>query len=220
VSGTYNYSVGGSTATITRPDTSTLTLTDNGSGLLAQSEIKLETQSYAKTVYAYGSDPGGAPQVMTAKPYDDTGTPRRVDYGYDQYGNVTSELEYGFQVNGPWLRKTTLTYLAAPYTASFMLNRVGGVSVYDPTNTQVAGTSYSYDGYGSIVGYSQQYTAPGHLSNYDGTYTLRGNVTTVTRLTNVALGTSTSRSATYDVFGNQVTIDVFGNQVTINVDCL
>jgi RHS repeat-associated protein len=210
VSGTYNYSVSGLTSTITRPDTSTLTLTDNGSGLLAQSEIKLGTQSYAKMVYTYGTDPGGATQVVTAKSYDDTGTPRRVDYGYDQYGNVTSKLEYGFQVNGPWLRKTTISYLGGPYTASFILNRVGVVNIYDPNNNQIAGTSYSYDGYGSIVGYSQQSSAPGHLSNYDGTYTLRGNVTTVTRLTNVALGTSTSRSATYDVFGNQV---------TINLDC-
>jgi hypothetical protein len=210
VSGTYSYSVSGATSTITRPDTSTLTLTDNGSGLLAQSDIKLGTRSYAKMVYTYGADPGGAQQVVTAKAYDDTGTPRRVDYGYDQYGNVTTKLEYGFQVNGPWLRKATLAYAGAPYTASFMLNRVTGINVYDPTNTQIAGTSYTYDGYGSIVGYSQQSTAPGHLSNYDGTYTLRGNVTTVTRLTNVPLGTSTSRSATYDVFGNQV---------TVNVDC-
>jgi YD repeat-containing protein len=210
VSGTYNYSVSGTTSVITRPDTSTLTLTDNGSGLLAQSEIKKGTQSYAKMVYTYGNDPGGAPEVATVKSYDDTGTPRRVDFGYDQYGNATSKLEYGFQVNGPWLRKTTLSYLGAPYTVSFMLNRVTGVNVYDPNNTQIAGTSYSYDGYGSIVGYSQQSTAPGHLSNYDSTYTLRGNVTTVTRLTNVAQGTSTSRSATYDVFGNQV---------TINLDC-
>jgi YD repeat-containing protein len=210
VNGTYSYSVSGTTSTITRPDTSTLTLTDNGSGLLAQSEIKLGTQSYAKMVYTYGNDPGGAPQITTAKSYDDTGTPRRVDYGYDQYGNVTTKLEYGFQVNGPWLRKTTLGYLGAPYTASFMLNRVSGVNIYDPNTNQVAGTSYSYDGYGSIVGYSQQSTAPGHLSNYDGTYTLRGNVTTVARLTNVAQGTSTSRSATYDVFGNQI---------TINLDC-
>ncbi|HWX43144.1 MAG TPA: RHS repeat-associated core domain-containing protein [Blastocatellia bacterium] len=210
VTGTYAYSVSGVTSAITRPDTSTLTLTDNGSGLLAQSEVKLGTQSYAKMVYTYGNDPGGAPQVMTAKPYDDTGTPRRVDYSYDQHGNVTSKLEYGFQVNGPWLRKTTLTYAGAPYTTNFMLNRVTGVSVYDPNNNQIAGTSYSYDGYGSILTYSQQSTAPGHLSNYDSTYTLRGNITTVTRLTNVAQGTSTSRSATYDVFGNQV---------TINVDC-
>src|SRR5262249_45700868 len=61
-----------------------------------------------------------------------------------------------------------------------------------------------------ILSYSQQSTAPGHLPNYDSTYTLRGNVTTVTRLTDVAHGTSTARSASYDVFGNQI---------TINVDC-
>jgi RHS repeat-associated protein len=210
VNGTYSYSVSGTTSTISRPDTSTLTLTDNGNGLLAQSEIKLGTQSYAKMVYTYGADPGGATQVVTAKSYDDTGTPRRVDYRYDQYGNVTTKLEYGFQVNGPWLRKTTITYQGGPYITNFMLNRPQGVNVYDPNNNQIAGTSYSYDGYGSIVGYSQQSSAPGHLSNYDSTYTLRGNVTTVTRLTNVAQGTSTSRSATYDVFGNQV---------TINLDC-
>jgi hypothetical protein len=210
VSGTYSYSVNGVTSTITRPDGSTLTLTDNGSGLLAQSEIKLGTQSYAKMVYTYGNDPGGAPQIMTAKSYDETGTPRRVDYGYDQYGNVTSKLEYGFQVNGPWLRKTTIAYQGGPYITNFMLNRPQGVNVYDPNNNQIAGASYSYDGYASIVGYSQQSSAPGHLSNYDSTYTLRGSVTTVTRLTNVAQGASTSRSASYDVFGNQV---------QINLDC-
>jgi RHS repeat-associated protein len=210
VSGTYSYSVSGTTSTITRPDTSTLTLTDNGTGLVAQSEIKLGSQSYTKIVYTYGNDPGGAPQITTAKSYDDTGTPRRIDYGYDQYGNLTTKLEYGFQVNGPWLRKTTINYSGPPYTASFILDRVTGENVYDPTNTQIAGTSYSYDGYGSILGYSQQSSAPGHLSNYDSTYTLRGNVTTVTRLTNVAQGTSTSRSVNYDVFGNVV---------QINADC-
>jgi YD repeat-containing protein len=211
-SGTYGYSVSGTTSTITRPDTSTLTLTDNGGGLLAQSEIKLGTQSYAKMVYTYGNDPGGAPQITTAKSYDDTATPRRADYGYDQYGDVTSKLEYGSQVNGPWLRKTTIAYAGTPYTTNFMLNRVTGVNVYDPTNTQIAGASYSYDGYGGVglESYTQGSTAPGHLSNYDSTYTVRGNVTTVTRLTNVAQGTSTSRSAAYDVFGNQV---------TINLDC-
>jgi RHS repeat-associated protein len=210
VSGTYGYSVSGTTSTITRPDTSTLTLTDNGSGVLAQSEIKLGAQSYAKMVYTYGADPAGAQQVVTAESYDDTGTPRRVDYGYDQYGNVTSKLEYGFQVNGPWMRKTTLAYQGTPYTTSFMLNRVTEVNVYDPNNNQIAGASYSYDGYGSILTYSQDSTAPGHLSSYGSSYTLRGNVTTVTRLTDVAHGTSTSRSASYDEFGNQV---------TINLDC-
>jgi YD repeat-containing protein len=208
VSGTYSYSVNSTTSTITRPDTSTLTLTDNGSGLLAQSEIKLGTQSYAKMVYTYGTDPGGAQQVTTAKSYDDTGTPRRIDYGYDQYGNVISKLEYGFQVNGPWQRKTTVAYAGAPYTANHILRLVTGVNVYDPNNNQIAGTSYSYDGYGSILSYSQQSTAPGHLSSYDSTYALRGNVTTVTRLTDIAHGTSTSQSATYDVFGNQVQIQL------------
>jgi hypothetical protein len=166
------------TSTITRPDSSTLTLTDNGSGLLAQSEIKLGTQSYTKMVYTYGNDLGGAPQVTTAKSYDETGTPRRTDFGYDQYGNVTSKLEYGFQVNGPGLRKTTINYLGTPYTTSFMLNRVSRLNIYDPNNNQIAGASYTYDGYGSILSYSQQSAAPGHLSNYDSTYTLRGNVTT------------------------------------------
>jgi hypothetical protein len=120
VSGTYSYSVSGTTSTITRPDTSTRTLIDNGSGLIAQSETKLGTQSYAKAVYAYGTDPGGSPQITTTMIYDDTGTPRRWDFGYDQWGNVTSKLEYGYQVNGPWLRKTALTYAGAPYTTNFM----------------------------------------------------------------------------------------------------
>src|SRR5262249_24587197 len=148
--------------------------------------------------YTYANDPGGAPQIVTAKSYDDTGSPRRIDYGYDQYGNVTSKLEYGFQVNGPWIRKSTLTYAGAPYIPNHMLRLVTGANVYDPNNNQVSGGSYSYDGYGSILSYSQQSTAPGHLTNYDGGYTLRGNVTTLTRLTDIAHGTSVSRSATYD----------------------
>jgi hypothetical protein len=150
--------------------------------------------------------------VTTVLSYDDTVTPRRVDYGYDQYGDVTSKLEYGFQVNGPWLRKTTSTYAGTPYTTSFMHSLLTGVNVYDPNSNQIAGTSYAYDGYGGVglESYSQELSAPGHLSNYDSSYTLRGNVTTVTRLTNVAQGTSTSKSASYDIFGNQV---------QINLDC-
>jgi RHS repeat-associated protein len=221
VSGTYSYSVSGTTSTIARPDSSTLMLTDNGSGLLAQSEIKKGAQSYAKTVYTYGNDPGGAPEIVTAMSYDDTGTPRRVDYGYDQYGNVTTKLEYGFQVAGSWLRKTVLTYEGPPYTTNHMLKLITSSSTYDPNNNQVSGASNSYDGYGSIAGYSQQNAAPGHLSNYDSTYTLRGNVTTVTRLTNVAQATSTSRSASYDVFGNVVTVNAdccSQNSFTFNQD--
>jgi hypothetical protein len=172
VSGTYSYSVGSTVTTITRRDTSTLTLTDSGSGLLAQAEVKLGTQSFAKVAYTYSNDPGGAPEITTAMSYDDTGTQRRIDYAYDQYGNWTTRLEYGFQVNGPWLRKTTLTYAAAPYTASFMRRLVTSVNTNDPSNNQIAGASNTYDGYGGVwlESYSQGSTAPGHLSSYDRSY--------------------------------------------------
>jgi RHS repeat-associated protein len=202
--GTYTYSVGWPATTITRPDSSTLTLTDNGSFLLGQAEVKLETKSYAKTVYFYGNDPGGAPQITTAMSYDDTGTPRRIDYGYDQYGNVTSKLEYGFQVNGPWLRKTTLTYAGDPWTTNFMRRLVTGVNVYDSNNNQIAGTSYGYSGVGQC--YYPQSTAPGHLANFSSS--IGANLSTITRLTDVAHGISTTRSASYDCFGNVIQVDM------------
>ncbi|MGH9764813.1 MAG: RHS repeat domain-containing protein, partial [Blastocatellia bacterium] len=211
-SGTYTYSVSGGVSTITRPDTSFLALTDNGAGLLAQAEIKLGAKSYSKMSYTYASDPGGSQQVVSAKQYDDTGTAKRIDYGYDQFGNITSVLEYGFQVNGTWQvqRKTLCSYEGTPYTTNHILRLVTAQNLYDPNNNQIAGTSYAYDGYGGVglEFYSQGSTAPGHLSNYDSSYTLRGNLTSEIVLTDVTHGTTSVKSASYDVFGNVVQIQL------------
>src|SRR5205814_10566 len=93
--------------TITRPDSSTQTLTrsDNTGavdyGLLTQSEVKTSGgTSMSKSVITYANDPGGQPQVANAVNYDDaTPTPNqtKMDYDHDSYGNVTNKREYGFQ---------------------------------------------------------------------------------------------------------------------------
>src|SRR5438128_5441317 len=43
---------------------------------------------------------------------------------------------------------------------------------------------------------------PGHLSNYDATVTVRGNVTSTTEYTDLAVNTSITRTKRWDIFGN------------------
>lgn len=87
----YSYSTGGTpgtnkTFTITRPDSSTVTLTRSDVsgavdfGLLTQTEIKNSGgTSMAKSVMTYANDPGGQPQVASLIAYDDaTPTPNQT----------------------------------------------------------------------------------------------------------------------------------------------
>ncbi|MEK6302452.1 MAG: RHS repeat-associated core domain-containing protein [Acidobacteriota bacterium] len=201
------------TFTITRPDSTTVELTrsTNGSspanGRLIQSEVKYSDASLAKTVLTYVNDGGGSPQVQSVISYDDTGAPVKLDFDWDQDGNITNKREYGYQASGVWQvrRRTHFTY--------FMSTLRSLVEVYDALlNTTdgddvlIAKSSYAYDNYISMGGIETYGGAnpPGHLSWYDATFTTRGNVTGVTQWTDIAGGTVIQRLAKYDVFGNVV----------------
>jgi hypothetical protein len=54
-------------------------------------EIKLGAASLGKSVLAYVNDGSGSPQVQSVTSYDDTGAPMKVDFDYDQYGNVINK---------------------------------------------------------------------------------------------------------------------------------
>ncbi len=107
VTGNYGYSSSEDTVaktktfTISRPDGSQLLLTRStntaliANGRLTQTEVKKDGVSYGKSVYAYVNDGGGSPQLQAVTVYDDAGVATKVDYSYDQHGNVTDRREYG-----------------------------------------------------------------------------------------------------------------------------
>ena len=79
--GIYTYSAG----VITRPDGSKLTVNSGGTEIKNSAGV-----SFAKTVLTYTNDPSGSPQVQSVTTYDDTNTPTKVDFDYDQYRNVVN----------------------------------------------------------------------------------------------------------------------------------
>jgi RHS repeat-associated protein len=217
------------TFTISRPDSSQLLLsrstntaaTDNG--LLVQSEVKSGSSSLNKTVLTYTADGGGSPQVQSATNYDNMGTPTKVDFDYNSKGAVTNRREYGFQVTGNWQvrRRTSYSYKSdgdVNYFNANLWRLVTAVFVYDTQlNTNdgddvlVAETTYTYDNYSALGGMQSywNYTwAPGHLTSYNTTKTVRGNITGRTDWVDVTAGTTITRLAKIDVFGNVVKAQV------------
>ncbi|HKR58723.1 MAG TPA: hypothetical protein VJS64_03230, partial [Pyrinomonadaceae bacterium] len=191
--GVYTYSGN----VITRPDGSTLTLTPGSNGL-AQSEVKNSSGvSFARTVFTYANDPGGSPQMLSVTSYDDTSTPSKVEFDYDQYGNVLNQREYGWKIGGLWKvrRRTHYTYLDyQQYIDAYIRNRVIKVEVFDALeNTSdaddvlVGKSEFQYDNYGAMGGmemYSGAPLPPGWLYSY-GSVTTRGKMTGVTKWTNL-----------------------------------
>ncbi|HSO75774.1 MAG TPA: hypothetical protein VLU47_13140 [Blastocatellia bacterium] len=80
-------------------------------GRVVQTEVKIGSSSLSKSVLTYVNDASGSPQVQSVTSYDDAGTPVKVDFDYDQYGNVTNKREYGNQIGGQWQvrRRSRLT---------------------------------------------------------------------------------------------------------------
>jgi RHS repeat-associated protein len=211
--------------TVTRPDSSTLTLTRStdatspANGLLIQSEIKSSGgASFSKTVTSYANDPGGSPQVQTVTTYDDTGTPTQVNFDYDQYGNLANKREFGYQVGSQWQgqRRTHYTYVTDPnYINAYMRGLVSEVDVYDQhlsNNNDAAGvliakSTVTYDNYSSMGGMVDPGSTPkppNWNSLYSTSYTLRGNPTGTTQWTDVVANTSITRLNQYNKFGNVV----------------
>ncbi|MEN3331492.1 MAG: hypothetical protein V7641_857 [Blastocatellia bacterium] len=205
----YSSSTNGSaqekTFTITRPDYSTHNLIRStnpsaiANGLLVRSEVKNSSGTLmAKSELAYVNDGGGEPQVQAVTSYDDAGTPTKVDYDYDSYGNVTNRREYGYQAGGQWQvrRRTRAVYKTdTSYVNAYLRNLIIEADVYDAQlnsndadDVLMAKTIYAYDDYNAMGGMEEYRDAqgqlpenpPGHLSWYYASYTLRGNVTGTT----------------------------------------
>jgi RHS repeat-associated protein len=201
----YSYAADG----ITRPDGTKLILTGPDRELRNTSNATL-----SKTVSTLTTDPGGATALQSIITYDDatpTANQTKVDFDYDQYGNVVNRREYGYQISGAWRvrRRTHYTYVNwEPYLSAYTRNRQTEVDVYDALqNTNdaddvlISKTVYGYDG-GALENYGGTANPPGHLASYDASVTLRGNLTVEVTYSDVTTGTSETRSQTRDIFGN------------------
>jgi RHS repeat-associated protein len=174
-------------------------------------------QTLSKTEYGYTTDPGGSTAVQAVITTDEIGQQTKVDFDYDSYGNVVNTREYGFKISGLWQvrRRTHYTYLNwEPYISAYIRNRVTEVDVYDALqNTYdaddvlVGKTVYSYDNsMGGVENYGGTASPPGHLSNFGPV----GNITGVTKYSDVVAGASVTRNSK---------IDIFGNTTVAQVDC-
>jgi RHS repeat-associated protein len=211
--GTYTYTQSDG---IVRPDGSKLFLT----GL--DWEIKTSTNvSMGRALHTLANDPGGSQQVQSVTRYDDMGVETKVDYDYDQYGNVTNGREYGEKIGGTWKvrRRTQNTYVTTQaYLDAYIRNRVMVVEVFDALqNTNdaddvlIGKSSIAYDNYGAMGGmedYNGSPLPPGHLSIYDATKTTRGNITGVTKWKNLATNETETHNSKLDRFGNVVKAQV------------
>jgi RHS repeat-associated protein len=230
--GTFNYSTTSGSQTLTlnvaRPDSTTVFLTrsTNGAsvdnGLLTQTEIKNSGgTSFAKVVYTYANDGGGSPQVQSVACYDDTGTPTRVDFDYDSFGNPTNRREYGFQQSGSWVvrRRTQSVYKTdTAYINAYLRSLViesdvydAGLDTTDANDVLIAKTTYTFDDYNAMGGmedYGGLANPPGHLSSYNAAVTVRGNVTGTTQYSDLVTNTSITRLKRYDIFGNPLKLQV------------
>ena len=216
---------GTKTFTITRPDSSTVTLTRSDTtgvdfGLLTQIEVKTSGgTSMAKSVIAYANDPGGSPQVQSVISYDDatpTANQTKVDFDYDSYGNITNTREYGFQDSGQWKarrRSRTVYKTDTAYVNAYLRSLVIESNVYDAqldtsdsNDVMIAKSTFTIDDYTTVPmeDYDGEAEPPGHIPSYDETVTVRGNVTGATTFSDVGAGTSVTWLSTFDIFGNLV----------------
>jgi RHS repeat-associated protein len=204
---------------VSRPDSSLLWMmrdtnpTHTSKGLVLQCGI----YGLSATVLTYVNDPDGSIQVQSLISYDDTGTPIKVDFDYDQYGNVTNRREYGYQISGAWQvrRRTHYTYKTdSGYIAIYLRSLVTLVEIFDSINSEVvpiAKTSYAYDNFVAMGGLENYggpvQPPPGHIN-----YGPSGKVTGVTEWVDFASPTSA-------VIQHLAKIDIFGNVVKAQVSC-
>jgi YD repeat-containing protein len=210
---TYAYNSDGS---ISRPDGTRLYMSETVRELRDSMGATLW-----KETYSYGTDPGGSRVIQSIVTQDEVGQETRVDFDYDQYGNVINKREYGFKVGGVWgvRRRTRFTYLhsiSQQYADEYIRNRVVTIEVFDGLwNTNdgddvlVARTQYGYDEYfEGMEQYGGMASPPGHLTSYDASNTLRGNLTSVTKWTHLSAGASVTHRYKLDIFGNTVKAEV------------
>jgi len=222
-SGTYSYSRAEDPVAltksfgVTRPDSSLFwALWDANpshltNGLVLQSGI-LNT---AGTVFTYANDPGGSVQIQTMVSINDASQETKIDFDYDQYGNVTNKREYGFKNGGSWQvrRRTNFTYSTdSNYISRYLLSLVTEQKVYDALlNTNdaddvlIGKTAFVFDDYaatGGMTGYGTL-KPPSWDSSYSTSFVYRGNITGITQWIDIAAGTTLpTRLRKFDKFGN------------------
>jgi hypothetical protein len=141
------------------------------SGLMTLSEVKNSGNgSMAKSVIAYANDPGNSVQPQSIIDYDDAGVAVKVDFDYDQYGNVTNKREYGFQIGGTWQvrRRTNCTYSTdSNYMTRYLRSLATEVKVYDALeNTSdaddllISKSAFVYDNYAATGGWKATQACP------------------------------------------------------------
>jgi RHS repeat-associated protein len=194
---------------VTRPDGTKLILSGPDRELRSTSNTTL-----AKTVSTMTTDPGGSQALQSLIAYDDIGQQTKVDFDYDQYGNVVNKREYGYQISGAWQvrRRTHYNYVNwEPYLSAYMRNRLTEVDLFDAQqNTNdaddvlIGKTVYAFDNYsgmGGMENYAGLASPPGHLSSYGTSQTARGNLTDATTYSDVGAGTSVTHRSKLDIFG-------------------
>lgn len=218
------------TFVITRPDSSTVSLSRStnsssaANGLLVQAEVKNSGgASFAKYVFSYMTDGGGSPQVQSVVGSDDASPANqtKVDFDYDQYGNIINKREYGFQMSGEWRvqRRTRIVYKTdSNYVNSYLRSLPIEVDVYDAqqdtsdaNDILIAKSTFAYDNYvamGGMEDYQQQNpNPPGYIANYK-SVVLRGNLTGRSEYSDLANNSAITHLAKYDIFGNVVKAQV------------
>jgi RHS repeat-associated protein len=194
---------------VTRPDGTKLIFSG------PDREIRSTTNAtLSKTVSTMTTDSGGSQAIQSIVSYDDVGQQAKVDFDYDQYGNVVNKREYGYQISSTWQvrRRTHYNYINwEPYLSAYMRNRVTEFDVFDALqNTNdgddvlIGKTLYGYDNYlgmGGMENYAGLASPPGHLSSYDTSQTTRGNLTDATTYSDVVAGASVTHSSKLDIFG-------------------
>lgn len=100
--------------------------------------------------------------------YDDIGQQTKVDFDYDQYGNVVNKREYGYQISSTWKvrRRTHYTYVNwEPYLSQYIRNRVSESDVYDALQNTNDADDVPV---GKTVAGYDSYSAMGGMENYGG----------------------------------------------------
>jgi YD repeat-containing protein len=201
----YSYATDGS---ITQPDQTKLILSGPDTELRSTTGATL-----SKTVSTLTTDSGGSTALQSMISYDDTGQQTKVDFDYDQYGNVVNKREYGYQIGGSWKIRRRIHYSYVnwePYLSAYIRNLATETDVYDGLqNTSdaddvlVGKTVVGYDSYSAMGGmenYGGTAAPPGHLSSYDTSNATRGNVTGVTTYSDLS-GGGVTRNTKIDIFG-------------------
>src|SRR5262249_55540258 len=192
-------------------------------GLLIQSDTANYGGTYFESLqYSYSNDPGGSPQIQSVIRHDDTGAMTQINYDYDQYGNMTNQREFGYQVSGAWQvrRRTHWNHITDPnYLNIYLRNLVTEKDVYDAQlNTNdaddilIAKSTFQYDNYaamGNMENYGGKYSGskapPRHNTDHKKqTLTVRGKRTGQTDYSDVVTPLSFTFNKKLDIFGNVV----------------